>query len=183
MARRSFEDPEREALRVAALEHIRQYGDPVLRSPAERIEVFDEVLIGEANTMARLMDDGRGVGLAAPQIGRLRRLITVAPYDDGAVHVFVNPEIIEHADETDVDSEGCLSMGEISVDVERWTWIKVRAQDLNGTHFEAKIEDFVARVVQHEIDHLDGILMIDRATPDDRRAALAELRDSLLPSA
>lgn len=183
MARRSFEDPEREALRLAALEHIRQYGDPVLRTPAERIEVFDDALLAEAQEMARLMDEGRGVGLAAPQLGRLRRLITVAPEDDGKVHAFVNPEIIEHSDETEIGPEGCLSIGEISVDVPRWVWIRLRAQDLNGTEFEAVIEDFAARVVQHEVDHLNGVLIIDRATPEDRRAALAELRESLLPSA
>lgn len=183
MARRSFEDPEREALRVAALEHIRQYGDPVLRTPSERIEVFDDALVAEAQEMARLMEEGRGCGLAAPQLGRLRRLITVAPEDDGRVHAFVNPEIIEHSDETDIGPEGCLSIGEINVDVPRWTWIRLRAQDLNGTEFEALIEGFAARVVQHEVDHLNGILIIDRATPEDRRAALAELRESLLPSA
>ena len=183
MARRSFEDPEREALRLAALEHIRQYGDPVLRTPSERIEVFDDALVAEAHEMARLMDEGRGVGLAAPQLGRLRRLITVAPEDDGRVHAFVNPEIIEHSEETEMGPEGCLSIGEISVEVPRYTWIKMRAQDLNGTEFEAVIEDFAARVVQHEIDHLDGILIIDRASPEDRRAALTELRESMLPSA
>ncbi len=183
MARRSFEDPEREALRLAALEHIRQYGDPVLRTPCERIEVFDDALVAEVHEMARLMDEGRGCGLAAPQLGRLRRLITVAPYDDGTVHAFVNPEIIEHSDETELGPEGCLSIGEITVEVPRYLWIKIRAQDLNGTEFEAVIEDFAARVVQHEIDHLNGVLIIDRTTPEERRAALAELRESLLPSA
>ena len=182
MARRSFEDPEREALRLAALEHIRQYGDPVLRTPSERIEVFDDALVAEVHEMARLMEEGRGCGLAAPQLGRLRRLITVAPYDDDTVHAFVNPEIIEHAEETELGPEGCLSIGEISVEVPRYVWIKIRAQDLNGTEFEAVIEDFAARVVQHEIDHLDGVLIIDRTTPEERRAALAELRESLLPS-
>ena len=183
MARRSFEDPEREALRLAALEHIRQYGDPVLRTPSERVEVFDDALVAEVHEMARLMEEGRGCGLAAPQLGRLRRLITVAPYDDDTVHAFVNPEIIEHAEETELAPEGCLSIGEINVEVPRYLWIKIRAQDLNGTEFEAVIEDFAARVVQHEIDHLDGVLIIDRATPEERRAALAELRESLLPSA
>ena len=183
MARRSFEDPEREALRLAALEHIRQYGDPVLRTPCERVEVFDDALVAEVHEMARLMEEGRGCGLAAPQLGRLRRLITVAPYDDGTVHAFVNPEIIEHSDETEMGPEGCLSIGEINVEVPRYVWIKIRAQDLNGTEFEAVIEDFAARVVQHEIDHLNGVLIIDRTTPEERRAALAELRESLLPSA
>ena len=183
MARRSYEDPELEALRVAALEHIRQYGDPVLRTPAERVEVFDDALVAEVHEMARLMEDGRGCGLAAPQLGRLRRIITVAPYDDGRVHAFVNPEILEHSDEAEWAPEGCLSIGEVNVEVPRYTWIKVRAQDLNGTEFEASIDGFAARVVQHEVDHLDGVLILDRATPEDRRAALAELRESLQPSA
>lgn len=183
MSRRSFEDPEREAIRLAALEHIRQYGDPCLRTPAERIEVFDEALVNEAHEMARLMDDGRGVGLAAPQLGRLRRLIVVQPFEDEPIHVFVNPEIIARGEEEDIAPEGCLSIGEITVDVARSLEIRIRAQDLNGTEFEADLEGFAARVVQHEIDHLDGILILDRATPEDRRAALAELRGSLIPSA
>lgn len=183
MARRSFEDPEREAARLAALEHIRQYGDPVLRTPAERIAVFDEALVAEAHEMVRLMDDGRGVGLAAPQLGRLRRLIVIQPFEDQPAHALVNPEITWRSDEEDVAVEGCLSIGEVNVDVARAVAIRVRAQDLNGTEFEAELESFAARVVQHEVDHLDGILILDRATPDDRRAALAELRESLLPSA
>lgn len=182
MSRRSFEDPEREAARLAALEHIRQYGDPALRTPAERVVVFDEALVNEAHEMARIMDDGRGVGLAAPQIGRLRRIIVVQPYEDEPVHALVNPEIIFRGDEEDIAPEGCLSIGEINVDVPRALAIRIRAQDLNGTEFEADLEGFGARVVQHEIDHLDGVLILDRATPEDRRAALAELRESLLPS-
>jgi peptide deformylase len=182
MSRRSFEDPEREAARLSALEHIRQYGDPVLRTPAERVEVFDEALVSEAHEMARLMDDGRGVGLAAPQLGRLRRLIVVQPYEDQPVHALVNPEVISRGDEEEVAPEGCLSIGEVTVDVPRAVAIRIRAQDLNGTQFEADLEGFAARVVQHEIDHLDGVLILDRATPEARRAALAELRESLLPS-
>lgn len=183
MARRSFEDPDREAARLAALEHVRQYGDPVLRTPAERIEVFDEALVAEAHEMVRLMDAGRGVGLAAPQLGRLRRLIVIQPFEDQPAHALVNPEITWRSDEEDVAIEGCLSIGEVNVDVARAVAVRVRAQDLNGTEFEAELEGFAARVVQHEVDHLDGILILDRATPDDRRAALAELRESLLPSA
>ncbi len=182
MSRRSFEDPDREAARLAALEHIRQYGDPVLRTPAERVEVFDEALVSEAHEMARLMDDSRGVGLAAPQLGRLRRLIVVQPYEDQPVHALVNPEITSRGDDEEVAPEGCLSIGEVTVDVSRAVTIRIRAQDLNGTQFEADLEGFAARVVQHEIDHLDGVLILDRATPEARRAALAELRESLLPS-
>ena len=183
MSRRSFEDPEREAARLAALEMIRQYGDPVLRTPAERIEMFDEALVAEAHEMVRLMDDGRGVGLAAPQLGRLRRLIVIQPFEDQPPHALVNPEITWRSDDEDVAIEGCLSIGEVNVEVPRAVSIRIRAQDLNGTEFEADLEGFAARVVQHEVDHLDGVLILDRATPEDRRAALAELRESLLPSA
>ncbi|MBM3665422.1 MAG: peptide deformylase [Actinobacteria bacterium] len=183
MPRRSFEDPDREAARLAALEFIRQYGDPVLRTPAERVEVFDEALVAEAHEMTRLMADGRGVGLAAPQLGRLRRLIVVQPDEDEPAHALVNPEIIARSEEEEIAIEGCLSIGEVNVEVPRAVEVRIRAQDLNGTEFEADLEGFAARVVQHEIDHLDGILVLDRTTPEDRRAALAELRESLLPSA
>ncbi len=183
MSQRSFDEPGREAVRRAALEHIRQYGDPVLRAAARRVEVFDDALVAEAHEMVRIMDDGRGVGLAAPQLGRLRRLIVVQPYDDEPTHVLVNPEVISCSDEEEVATEGCLSIGEVHVSVSRPVAIRIRAQDLNGTQFEADLEGFAARVVQHEVDHLDGVLILDRATPEDRRAALAELRDSLLPTA
>lgn len=183
MSRRSFEDPEREAVRLAALENIRQYGDPVLRTPADRIEVFDDALVTEAQEMVRIMDEGRAVGLAAPQLGRLRRLIVVQPYEDQPAHALVNPEIISRSDEEDVAIEGCLSIGEVNVEVSRALEIRIRAQDLAGTEFEADVEGFAARVIQHEVDHLDGVLILDRATPEARRAALAELRESLLPSA
>ena len=107
----------------------------------------------------------------------------VQPYEEQPAHALVNPEIIERSDEEEIAIEGCLSIGEVNVDVPRAVQIRIRAQDLNGTEFEADLEGFAARVVQHEIDHLDGILILDRATPEDRRAALAELRESLLPSA
>lgn len=182
MPRRSFDDPDREVLRLAALEHIRQYGDPVLRTPAERVEVFDDALGEEARFMAQVMEDGHGCGLAAPQVGRLRRLIVIRPDDEGPTHALVNPEVISHSDDEEICSEGCLSVGEVTVDVSRPLAIRIRAQDLSGTRFEADLEGFPARVVQHEIDHLDGILILDRASVDDRRAALAELRDSLILS-
>jgi peptide deformylase len=183
MSRRSFDDPEREVARLAALEHIRQYGDPVLRTPAERVEVFDGALVAEAREMVRIMDDGRGVGLAAPQLGRLRRIIVVQPFEDEPALALVNPEIITRGDDEEIGPEGCLSIGEVTVDVSRALAIRIRAQDLTGSEFEAELDGFAARVVQHEVDHLDGILILDRATPEARRAALAELRESLLPSA
>ncbi|MSO44971.1 MAG: peptide deformylase [Thermoleophilia bacterium] len=183
MSRRSFDDAEREAVRLAALEHIRQYGDPCLRTTAARIEVFDDALVREASEMVRLMDEGRGCGLAAPQLGRLHRLIVVQASDEKPVHVLVNPEIISRSEDEEIGPEGCLSLGEVIVDVSRAVAVRIRAQDLNGTGFEADLEGFGARVVQHEIDHLDGILILDRATSEDRRAALAELRESLLARA
>ena len=129
------------------------------------------------------MEEAIGVGLAANQVGELRRMLVYRVEEDGDYQALVNPEIIARSDEEEIAIEGCLSIGEVNVDVPRAVQIRIKAQDLNGTEFEADLEGFAARVVQHEIDHLDGILILDRATPEDRRAALAELRESLLPSA
>ncbi len=173
---REFDDPEREARRRQALAHVRQIGDPVLRTPASRIEVFDEALRIEAQTMIELMREARGVGLAAPQIGRLRRLIVIEPAEDEEPRAIVNPEITWRSPEEEVASEGCLSIGEISVPVSRAVGIRVQARDLRGSDIQIEAQDFVARVLQHEIDHLDGILILDRTGPEERKEALRELR-------
>lgn len=176
MSSRALDDPVLEERRQKALGHVRQIGDPVLRTPAERVEVFDEGLRHEAATMIDVMRDARGVGLAAPQIGRLRRLIVIEPAQEEPPTVLVNPEITWRSDEEETDTEGCLSIGEIVVPVSRATAIHVRAQNLDGTVLEIDAEDFVARVIQHEVDHLDGILILDRTSPQERKEALRELR-------
>ncbi len=176
---REFDDPEREAVRQAALRHIRQFGDPVLRTPAAPIEVFDDALRREAEQMIGLMHEARGVGLAAPQVGRLRRLIVVDPRDDEPPRALVNPTIVERSDEEEMGQEGCLSIGEVLMDVSRAVRIRVTAQDVEGNALEFDAEDYEARVLQHEIDHLDGILILDRTPKDQRKEALRQLRESL----
>ena len=143
---REFDDPEREAVRQAALRHIRQFGDPVLRTPAAPIEVFDDALRREAEQMIGLMHEARGVGLAAPQVGRLRRLIVVDPRDDEPPRALVNPTIVERSDGTfwfmtgcakeEMGQEGCLSIGEVLMDVSRAVRIRVTAQDVEGNALE-----------------------------------------------
>jgi peptide deformylase len=176
MGERAFDDPELEEQRQQALRQVRQLGDPVLRTPAARIEVFDDALRDEATAMMDLMHRARGVGLAAPQIGRLRRLIVIAPFEDEPPVALVNPEITWFSDAVDSLDEGCLSIGEISVPVVRPVEIRVHAQDIAGEPVALEMEGFGARVVQHEVDHLNGILILDRTTPEERKEALRQLR-------
>ena len=176
MSSRALDDPVLERRRLAALAQIRQLGDPVLRAPALTITEFDEALRDEAERMLAIMHDARGVGLAAVQLGSLRRLAVAMVAEDEAV-VLCNPEIVWRSDEEEEDSEGCLSIGEISVEVPRAVAVRVRARDVHGNPFEIAPEGFAARVVQHEIDHLDGVLILDRTAPEQRREALRALRD------
>jgi peptide deformylase len=173
---RAFDDPVLERQRLAALAQIRQYGDPVLRTPADSVTEFDAALRVDAERMAAVMHEARGVGLAAPQIGRLRRLVVVRPTPEDEVLALCNPRVVWSGEETEVDTEGCLSIGEVTVEVERPVAVRVHAQDLAGEGFEVEMSGHPARVIQHEIDHLDGILMLDRTTPEQRREALRALR-------
>jgi peptide deformylase len=175
---RALDDPVLERRRLAALDQIRQFGDPVLRTPALEIGVFDEALTDEAERMVAIMMDARGVGLAAPQVGSLRRLVVIRTGDEGeGVVALCNPRITWRSEEEEVDSEGCLSIGEISVDVARATAIRVEAQDVRGRPLELAPDGFAARVIQHELDHLDGVLILDRTPAEQRREALRALRD------
>jgi peptide deformylase len=175
---RALDDPVLERRRLAALELIRQFGDPALRAPALEITQFDEALADEADRMAAIMTDARGVGLAAPQLGSLRRLVVVRTGEEGEeIVALCNPRITWRSEETEVDSEGCLSIGEITVDVARALAIRVEAQDVDGRPIALEPEGFEARVIQHELDHLDGVLILDRTAPEQRREALRALRD------
>jgi peptide deformylase len=176
MSSRALDDPTLEQRRRIALSHVRQLGDPVLRTPAEEITIFDDALRNQAERMAGLMADARGVGLAANQIGQLMRIVIVQPSDDEEPFALCNPRIVDHSEETDVATEGCLSIGEIIVEVERPVSIKVEARDVTGEPLELEAEGFAARVIQHEIDHLNGILILDRTTPEQRKEALKILR-------
>ncbi len=175
---RELDDPVLETRRLAALRHVRQLGDPALRTPAAPVTTFDQALSDEAAEMVSVMHDARGVGLAAPQMGRLRRLIVIDPHGDTAPIALVNPEITWRSDDEEIGPEGCLSIGEISVDVPRAIAIRLTAQDVQGNPLDIEAQDFTARVIQHEIDHLDGILILDRTTPDQRKEALRELREA-----
>lgn len=177
MSSRALDDPVLERRRLAALDNIRQLGDPVLRSPALTITDFDQALRDEAERMAQVMNDARGVGLAAPQLGSLRRLAVIIGGEDMDPLVLCNPEITWRSEEADIATEGCLSIGEIVVEVERSLAIHVVAQDVEGGRFEFEPAGFAARVIQHELDHLDGVLILDRTAPEQRREALRALRD------
>ncbi len=165
---------EREARRLIALTRIRQYGDPALRMKAREVESFDDDLRRLVERMTALMHEAQGVGLAATQVGVLSRLFVFV--HDEEDRVFVNPVITAKSDEITVDDEGCLSLREVLVPVERPVAVTIEGLDAAGTPVELALELPTARVVQHELDHLDGVLIIDRTDDESRRAALAKLR-------
>ena len=172
-------DPEREARRQLALAQIRQYPDPVLRMEARPVEEFDDELRRLVERMKDLMHEANGVGLAATQVGVLRRLFVFAP-DDERVLALVNPSIPTRGETSDTDDEGCLSIQGINVPVERPTSIRLEGRDENGEEVAYELEGMAARIAQHEYDHLDGKLMLDRTSPEARREAMAALRPRLV---
>jgi peptide deformylase len=165
---------EREARRLLALSRIRQYGDTALRMKAREVEVFDEDLERLVERMTALMHEANGVGLAATQVGVLRRLFVFV--DDGEDRVLVNPTITNSSKDTEIDDEGCLSLRDVLVPVERPKTVTIEGVDVHGEPVKLELEPPSARVVQHEFDHLDGVLIIDRTDDESRRAALARLR-------
>ena len=172
-------DAQERARRRVALAQIRQYPDAVLRMRANEIEQFDDDLARLADKMAHLMRDAHGVGLAATQVGVLQRLFVFQKRDDEDVTAIVNPEIIERSEGVAVAEEGCLSLQGVLVPVERSLDVTVEGQDLTGAPLRLELDEMDARVVQHEIDHLDGVLMLERTTDEARREALATLRKTL----
>ena len=172
-------DPEGEARRQLALAQIRQYPDPVLRMEARPVVEFDDDLQRLVARMKDLMKDANGVGLAATQVGVLRRVFVFVPEDD-RVLVLVNPELSKAGDETDVDDEGCLSIQGVTVPVERPTTVRLEGRDEQGQEVGYDLEGMAARIAEHEFDHLDGKLMIDRTTPEARREAMAAIRPRLV---
>jgi peptide deformylase len=169
-------DAERDARRRLALAQIRQYPDPVLRMEAKPVEEFDGELHRLIERMRGLMVEANGVGLAATQVGILRRLFVFSRGDDGDAIVVVNPEIVRRSDETEIDDEGCLSLQGVAIPVERALSVRVEGLDERGQPVGYDLEGFPARTAQHELDHLDGVLILDRTTPEARREALATLR-------
>ncbi len=165
---------EREARRMMALARIRQYGDTVLRMKAREVETFDGDLERLVERMTALMHEANGVGLAATQVGVLRRLFVFVA--DGEDRVLVNPVITKSSSTTEVEDEGCLSLREVLVPVERATKVTIEGLDAKGEPVAFELEPPASRVVQHELDHLDGVLILDRTDDESRRAALARLR-------
>jgi peptide deformylase len=169
-------DPETRAKRDAALAYVRKLGDPVLRARAVPVDRFDERLAAEVERMGELMADALGVGLAATQLGILHRVLVYRVNVEDPVGVLVNPEIEWSSEELETAEEGCLSLPGLHVDVERPARIRVRARDEHGAEVEVDAEALTARVIQHEIDHLDGILILDRISREARKEAMREMR-------
>ena len=168
------EQLEREARRLIALSRIRQYGDPALRMKAREVEDFDDDLLRLVERMTALMHEAQGVGLAATQVGVLRRVFVFV--EDGEDRVLVNPTITASSKETSTDDEGCLSLREVLVPVTRHVEVTIEGFDAKGDPLKLEFEEPTSRVVQHELDHLDGTLIIDRTDDASRRGALAKLR-------
>jgi peptide deformylase len=169
-------DPEAEARRQLALTQIRQYPDPVLRMQAREVESFDDDLASLVERMRHLLHDANGIGLAATQVGVLRRVFLFLPDPEQDAVALVNPRIVSTSDERVSDDEGCLSLQGVVIPVERDERVTVEASDPEGNEVRFELEGLPARIAQHELDHLDGVLILDRTTPEGRREALAVLR-------
>jgi peptide deformylase len=171
-------DPEREARRVAAMSFIRKLGDPVLKSSATPVDRFDDSLRRQVSRMAGIMEDAIGIGLAAPQLGISQRLLVYRIGPEAPLIALANPEVEWAGEEVEEGEEGCLSIPGVAVDVERPVHVRVRAQDEHGEPRLVEASGLEARVIQHEIDHLDGVLVLDRTKRDERKRALRELREA-----
>jgi len=171
-------DPELEARRLAAMSFIRRLGDPVLKSRATPVDRFDDSLRGQVARLAAIMGDAIGVGLAAPQVGLSQRLLVYRIGPDAPVMALVNPELDWSGREDETLEEGCLSIPGVTVDVERPVHVRVRAVDEHGDGRLIEASGLEARVILHEMDHLDGVLILDRTSRDQRRRAMKELREA-----
>jgi peptide deformylase len=172
-------DPEVKARRDEALRHVRKLGDPVLRASALPVDHFDSQLAEEAQRMGRLMDDALGIGLAATQIGVLHRLLVYRTDPEQPLIALVNPVLEWESEETEEAQEGCLSIPGVHVDVERPARVRVSAKDPAGVPLQIEAEGLEARVIQHEIDHLDGVLILDRISRARRKEAMRAMREAL----
>lgn len=172
-------DAEAAERRRAALRHVRAFGDPILRSRAREVEAFDDELQRQVLQMGALMHDALGIGLAAPQVGIANRLLVYRVLSTGSLRVLVNPQIEWAGDDREWLEEGCLSLPGVHVDVRRPVDVRVRAQDQHGDRLLVEASGLEARVIQHEIDHLDGVLILDHAKRDQRKQAMRDLREAL----
>ena len=168
--------PEEIARSKSALAQVLKFGDPVLRSSASRVEEFGASLEAEVERMIQIALDAPGSGLAAPQIGILKRVFVYRPDQGDEIFPLVNPEIEWSSDETETAVEGCLSIPDVALEIERAVSVRLRAQDLEGGEILLEETGWNARILQHESDHLEGVLTIDRAPRDQRKGALRALR-------
>ena len=171
-------DPEVLARRNAALAQVRKFGDPVLRTRARPVDRFDDALRSEIARMGALMDDALGVGLAATQVGVLNRVLVYRVQQQAEIAALVNPEIEWLGAEKEILEEGCLSLPAVNVDVERPVYVRVRACDEHGAAISIEASGLEARVIQHEIDHLDGVLILDRISREQRKEAMQAMREA-----
>ena len=176
-------DPELRARRDAALALIRKYGDPILRTRAVEVDVFDDALAAEVERMGVLMHESIGIGLAATQVGLAHRVLVYRVEPNSAIAALVNPQIEWRSDDTELMDEGCLSLPGVLVEVERPIHVRVTARDEAGEAIMIEASGLEARVIQHEIDHLDGVLILDRTTKDQRKQAMREMRERLRETA
>ena len=170
-------DPQTRARRDAALAVVRKLGDPVLRAKALPVERFDDALRLETERMGELMSDALGIGLAATQVGVMHRVLVYRAHTEDPITALVNPELEWVSEEVETSQEGCLSLPGVHVEVQRPARVRVRAKDPGGREVEIEAEGLQARVIQHEIDHLDGVLILDRISREDRREAMRALRE------
>jgi peptide deformylase len=169
-------DPEAEARRQLALAQVRQYPDPVLRMRAREVEDADADVGKLAERLTNLLKDANGLGLAATQIGVLRRVFAFLPDPEQEPVIVVNPSFPVTSEEVESDTEGCLSLQGVVIPVERHLSLTLEGQDVEGNDLRLELEGLPARIAQHEVDHLDGVLILDRTTPEARREALGLLR-------
>jgi peptide deformylase len=158
-------------------EWIRQWGDPVLHEVAAPVRGLDDVLRAQVARMKRRLDDAEGAGLAGTQVGFLRRVFVFRASLEDEIEALVNPEVVAASSEHAVFLEGCLSYQSVTVMVERPEAVRVQAQTLDGRSRVLDVEGHQASLLQHEIDHLNGIITLDRAEPAERRRAMAVLLD------
>jgi len=170
-------DPELEARRMAAMSFIRRFGDPVLKSRATEVDQFDDALRAQVSRMGGIMGDAMGVGLAAPQLGVSQRLLVYRVGQDAPLVALANPQLEWSSEDEEPSEEGCLSIPGVQVDVERPIHVRVRATDENGDERVVEASGLEARVIQHELDHLNGVLILDRTTREARKEAIRTLRE------
>ena len=170
-------DPELAARRAAAMSFIRRYGDPVLKSRATPVDRFDDSLRSQVSRMGAIMNDALGVGLAAPQVGVSQRLLVYRVGHEAPLVALVNPELEWSSDDEETSEEGCLSIPGVGVDVDRPVYVRVRARDEFGDDRMVEASGLEARVIQHEMDHLDGVLILDRTSKEQRKEAIRAMRE------